>query len=295
MTCKIIDGTAIAAELRAKLKINVEKFKQNTDVVPKLIAVLVGDDPASEVYVSKKMAAAKEVGIESRVAKATYDNLDQVLVNLNTNQYVHGYILQLPLPDRDGEKVDPTKYFDRIDPIKDVDVFCPVNVGLLVQHRPRFKPCTPHAIQVMLHHSGIRVAEKRVVIINRSNVVGKPLSSMLVQECEDYANATVTVCHDRTPAAVLKEITLQSDIVVVAVGKPGFLTADMVKPGAVVVDVGISRIGKKVVGDVDPAVREVAGWLSPVPGGVGPMTVAMLLENTFAAAKLAVWGRSSPV
>ena len=156
-----------------------------------------------------------------------------------------------------------------LDPKKDVDVFHPENVGLLVQGRPRFKPCTPHGIQVMLHRSGIKVSGKKVVVINRSNVVGKPLSSMLIQECDDYANATVTVCHDRTPPDILKSITQTADIIIVAVGKPGFLTADMVQPGVGVVDVGITRVGKKVVGDVHPDVYEIASWATQSPEAVG--------------------------
>lgn len=284
MECRIIDGSAIASNIRKELRQRVVEYKSSTGITPTLVALTVGSNPASQIYVQKKIAACDEVGILAyRVeANADEDNLRTQIHRLNTDASVHGYILQLPLP----LGWNPEKYFSDFNPHKDVDVFHPENVGLLVQGRPRFRPCTPHGIQVMLHRSGIKVAGKKVVVINRSNVVGKPLSSMLIQECDDYANATVTVCHDRTPPDLLKNITQTADIVIVAVGKPGFLTADMIRPGTGVVDVGISRVGKKVLGDADPGIRQVAGWLTPVPGGVGPMTVAMLLENTLIAAQL---------
>lgn len=289
MGCKLIDGKSIAAGIRERLRQEVRNFRSQTGVQPTLVALLVGDNPASQIYVNKKMQAADEVGILSYKVQATsdVDDIQNQIRRLNNDDSVHGYIIQLPLPDG----LDPLPFFSRIDPFKDVDVFHPENVGLLVQGRPRFKPCTPHGIQVMLHRSGIQVAGKKVVIINRSNVVGKPLSSMLIQDNDEYANATVTVCHDQTPPGLLKQISLGADIVVVAVGKPGFLTPDMVAEGAVVVDVGITRLNGKILGDCDPGVAEKAGWLTPVPGGVGPLTVAMLLENTLAAAKLQVSGR----
>jgi methylenetetrahydrofolate dehydrogenase (NADP+)/methenyltetrahydrofolate cyclohydrolase len=286
MECRLIDGVSIAADIRKELKKKVAEFKAETNVTPTLVALMVGNNPASQIYVQKKLAACDEVGILAyRVeAKEDEDDLAKQIHRLNNDDSVNGYILQLPLPT--GWR--PDNFFSLFDPQKDVDVFHPENVGLLVQGRPRFKPCTPHGIQVMLHRSGIRVAGKKVVVINRSNVVGKPLSSMLIQECDDYANATVTVCHDRTPPSILKSITQTADIVIVAVGKPGFLTADMIQPGDGVVDVGITRVNGKVLGDADPDIRQVAAWVTPVPGGVGPMTVAMLLENTLAAAKLQV-------
>jgi methylenetetrahydrofolate dehydrogenase (NADP+)/methenyltetrahydrofolate cyclohydrolase len=283
MTCKLIDGNLIAKNLREKLRRDVEIYRQRTGLIPRLGAIQVGDDPASELYISKKVAACIEVGMRSSVYKILPSDhaIYTALMSANVNPEIDGYILQLPLP----EEFEQNDFFSSIKPSKDVDVFHPENVGLLVQGRPRFKPCTPHAVQIMLYESGIQVAGKRVTIINRSNVVGKPLSSMMIQECDDYANATTTVCHDRTPVNMLKEICLQSDIVVVAVGKPGFLTADFIKPGSVVIDVGITRQGKKVLGDVDIKVREVAGLVSPVPGGVGPLVVACLLQNTLKAAK----------
>lgn len=283
MSCEIIDGLAIANQIKKEISEQVELFKKDYEITPQLTAVIVGNNPASQVYVSKKMEACQSVGIRSSKIDCPADHqaLSDIIVQLNEDDDVHGYILQLPLP----AGMDSQTYFNLIDPFKDVDVFNPENVGLLVQHRPRFKPCTPHGIQAMLYRSGIQIAGKRIAVINRSNVVGKPLSSMLIQECDDFGNATVTVCHDKTPPDILKEITLSSDIVVVAVGKPGFLTGDMVKKNSVIVDVGITRVGKKILGDVDESVKSVAGWLTPVPGGVGPMTVAMLLQNTLEAAK----------
>jgi methylenetetrahydrofolate dehydrogenase (NADP+) / methenyltetrahydrofolate cyclohydrolase len=284
MECMLIDGNAIAADIRKELRQRVAEYKATTGITPTLVALMVGNNPASQIYVQKKIAACDEVGILAYRIEANEDedDLRTQIRRLNNDNSVHGYILQLPLPP--GWK--PDGYFSEFNPYKDVDVFHPENVGLLVQGQPRFRPCTPHGIQVMLHRSGIKVAGKKVVVINRSNVVGKPLSSMLIQECDDYANATVTVCHDRTPPDLLKSVTQTADIVIVAVGKPGFLTADMIRPGAGVVDVGISRVGNKVLGDADPGIRQVAGWMTPVPGGCGPMTVAMLLENTLAAAQL---------
>lgn len=282
MECKIIDGTAIAASIRKELKSKVSAFKNKTGVTPTLVALMVGHNSASQIYIQKKIAACDEVGILSYCVQVSEDedDLRKNIRRLNNDDNVHGYILQLPLPFGSADD-----FFSDFSPHKDVDVFHPENVGLLVQGRPRFRPCTPHGIQVMLNRSGIKVAGKKVVVINRSNVVGKPLSSMLIQECDNYANATVTLCHDRTPPDLLKSITQTADVVVVAVGKPGFLTADMIRDGAGVVDVGITRIGDKVVGDADLNVRQKAAWITPVPGGVGPMTVAMLLENTFIAAE----------
>jgi methylenetetrahydrofolate dehydrogenase (NADP+)/methenyltetrahydrofolate cyclohydrolase len=287
VTATIIDGKKIAADIELDISRKILKLRRR----PCLAVVLCGDNPASEIYVSKKQEACRRVGIESRLVRlfqggepynAEYELTDK-LQHLNHDPDVDGILVQLPLP----PSIIEWRVFDKINPEKDVDVLTPMNVGLLVQGLiPRFKPCTPHGIQVMLNRSGISVAEKHVVVINRSNIVGKPLSSMLIQDCNEYANATVTVCHNRTPPEQLKTIARSADIVIVAVGIPGFLTADMVKPGAVVVDVGITRVGKKVLGDVDfEMVKEVAGFITPVPGGVGPMTVTMLLENTLRAAE----------
>lgn len=282
MSCRLIDGDKIASEIRQEIKQKALNLKEQTGVVPTLVAIMVGDNPASQIYVDKKIKACEEVGIYSYKVKidASPIELNKAIKRLNDDDTVHGYILQLPLP----AGLNPLKYFSQFDPNKDVDVFHPENVGLLVQGTPRFKPCTPHAIQVMLNRSGIKVAGKKVVVINRSNVVGKPLSNMLIQECDDYANATVTVCHDRTPRDLLLSLTQTADIVIVAVGKPSFLTADMIRKGCGVVDVGITRLGNKIVGDADKDVQSIADWVTPVPGGCGPMTVAMLLENTLLAA-----------
>lgn len=292
MACQTIDGNRIAKIIREEIKSRVNQFRNETGIQPTLVALHAGTDPASQIYIDRKIKACEEVGICSyKIAiKPTQEDILWNINRLNRDDNVHGYILQLPLPNN----IDPRPYFRSFDVGKDVDVFHPENVGLLVQGTPRFKPCTPHGIQQMLFRSGIQTAGKKVVIINRSNVVGKPLSSMLIQECDDYANATVTVCHDRTPPELLKSITKSADIVVVAVGKPGFLTADMISEGAVVIDVGITRVGDKVVGDVDfDEVSKIAGAISKVPGGVGPMTVSMLLYNTLEAAKMWRYGWDS--
>lgn len=274
---KIINGTAIASEIRLEIKQKIIEIGKN----PTLAIITTNDDPASEIYVNHKIKACLEVGINVVEKKALSKNhLIEIIKDLNKDDFIDAYILQLPLPNG----WNPCEFFNLFDPRKDVDVFHPENVGLLVQGNPRFKPCTPHGIQIMLHKSGIKVLGKKIVIINRSNVVGKPLSSMLIQECDDYANATVTVCHDKTPPKLLKKITKTADIIIVAVGKPNFLTEDMVKKNAVVVDVGISRLDGKIVGDVDfENVKNKASAITPVPGGVGPMTVAMLLNNVLVA------------
>lgn len=284
MGCRFIDGVEIAADIRGEIKDGVKQFKAETGLTPTLVALVVGSNAASQIYVNKKIQACDEVGILSYKIEVSpnFEDIRDNIHRLNLDDSVHGYILQLPLP----EGIDPRQFFCMFNVLKDVDVFHPENVGLLVQGCPRFKPCTPHGIQQMLHRSGIQVAGKKVCIINRSNVVGKPLSSMLIQECDNYANATVTVCHDRTPPDLLRSVAKSADIVVVAVGKPNFLTPDMLKVGVGIVDVGISRVGNKVVGDVHPDAYEIASWATPVPGGVGPLTVAMLLQNTLEAARL---------
>jgi len=293
---QILDGTAISARIRAEIKAEIAD-NQSTDentrrsiTPPCLAVVLCSSDPASEVYVKKKQEACAEVGINSFLIKPfqggienwfhPMDHLISTIKWLNEDRSVNGILVQLPLPN--GLK--PQRVFDAINPLKDVDVFSPTNVGLLLQGRPRFVPCTPQGIQELLTRSGVRIAGKQVAIINRSDIVGKPLSALLMQD-HGEANATVVTCHDQTPPERLKQVCLASDIIVVAVGKPGFLTADMVPDGAVVVDVGINRLeNKKIVGDVDfEPVSAKASWISPVPGGVGPMTVTMLLRNTLLA------------
>lgn len=282
----IINGWSIAEKLKKDLGQRIEDHRKTTGNVPCLTAVIVGDNLASNIYVKNKIKACEEVGICARkINLSSHREIANCIRELNSDNTVHGYILQLPIPDANS-----SDFFSLFDPLKDVDVFHPENVGLMVQGRPRFLPCTPRGIQIMLHSSGVRVSGKRVAIINRSNVVGRPLSSMLIQDCDDYANATVTVCHDKTPPNTLKEIVKDADIVIVAVGIPAFITKNMVRCGQVIVDVGINRVvidGKnKIVGDVDfNSVSEIVDLISPVPGGCGPLTVYVLLENTFTALK----------
>lgn len=281
-----IDGTAIAAQIEKEIKEGVDAFKVRSGRSPCLAVLLYNNDPASKIYVSRKQKACERVDIHS-ILYAEPPEKCQALLKflipaLSKKEDVDGILLQLPLPDYYG---DWRQYFSMINPLKDVDVFHPENVGLLVQGRPRFEPCTPQGIREMLNRTGITFKGKHVVVINRSDVVGKPLSSMLIQDCDQWANATVTVCHDGTPHETLKAICLSADIIVIAVGKPGFLTFDMVSPNQVVVDVGTTRVGKKLVGDVDPKVYDIVQWCTKVPGGVGPMTIAMLLRNTLKAAE----------
>lgn len=288
MTAKILDGKAIAKQIQAEIKTEVAEFVEQSGVTPTLAAVLVGEDPASQVYVRNKERACKRAGLNSQLHRMSSDSTtEQVLAKvnaLNDDPSVHGILVQLPLP----EQVDSLLVLDAVDWRKDVDAFHPTNVGLISQGRPRFLPCTPHGIVQMLHRSGVTTEGKNVCVIGRSDIVGKPMALMLVQRSSamggEMANATVTMCHSRTPD--LPSVTRQADIVIAAVGRANFVTADMVKPGAVVVDVGINRTDDGLVGDVDfPAVSEIASWITPVPGGVGPLTVTMLLRNTFSAAK----------
>jgi methylenetetrahydrofolate dehydrogenase (NADP+) / methenyltetrahydrofolate cyclohydrolase len=283
MTATILDGKKVAQQIRAELTEEVIDFIQNNSVVPCLAAVLVGDDPASEVYVRNKRRACEEVGIESQLhrlpAGVSQDELLQLVAKLNKDQAVHGILVQMPLP----AHVDTAKVLLAVSPAKDVDAFHPENVGRLVQGRPRFLPCTPHGVQQLLMRSGIAVAGRHVVVVGRSDIVGKPLAIMLAQRGPG-ADATVTICHSRTRD--LAAVTRLAEILIVAIGRPKFVTAEMVSPGAVVVDVGINRIETGLVGDVDfAAVCQVAGAITPVPGGVGPLTIAMLLKNTLAAAE----------
>jgi methylenetetrahydrofolate dehydrogenase (NADP+)/methenyltetrahydrofolate cyclohydrolase len=283
MPATILDGKQLAHQLRAELAEEVIEFIQNNSVVPCLAAVLVGDDPASEVYVRNKRRACESAGIESQLHRlpsdATSDELLKLVARLNKDQAVHGILVQLPLP----PQIDAARVLLAVNPAKDVDAFHPENVGRLVQGRPRFLPCTPQGVQVLLERNGIEIAGRHAVIVGRSDIVGKPLAIMLAQR-GPRGDATVTICHSRTQD--LGAITRMGDILIVAIGRPNFITADMVKPGAVVVDVGINRTSQGLAGDVDfAAVREVAGAITPVPGGVGPLTIAMLLRNTLSAAQ----------
>lgn len=278
---QVISGKEIAKQLKSELAEQVAEFIQNNATVPRLAAVLVGDDPASDVYVRNKRKACEAVGMESDLhrlpAETTQDELLTLVAKLNKDNDVHGILIQLPLP----PQIDSDRVLRAVNPAKDVDAFHPENVGLLVQGQPRFLPCTPHGVLQMLKRSGIETEGQHAVVLGRSHIVGRPLSIMLSQP--PY-NATVTLCHSRTKD--LAEVTKQADILIAAIGKPKFVTADMVKPGAAVIDVGTNRTDDGLVGDADyAAVSEVAGAISPVPGGVGPMTITMLLFNTLEAAR----------
>ena len=282
MTATILNGKALAKTIRAEIAEEVAKFTKQTGVTPCLAAVLLGEDPASQVYVRNKERACKQAGIKSRMhrlpAETTTEELLDLIGRLNNDQTVHGILVQLPLPD----EVDEQRVLDAVSPMKAVDAFHPENVGLISQGRPRFLPCTPHGIQQLLIRNGVELSGTNVVVLGRSDIVGKPMALMLMQKA-DGANATVTVAHSRTKN--LADVTRSADILIVAMGVAKFVTADMVKPGATVVDVGINRTDDGLVGDVDfDAVKEVAGRITPVPGGVGPLTVTMLLHNTLEAA-----------
>jgi methylenetetrahydrofolate dehydrogenase (NADP+)/methenyltetrahydrofolate cyclohydrolase len=284
MPAKILDGKQLAQQIRSELAEEVIEFIQNNGVVPCLAAVLVGEDPASEVYVRNKRKACEAVGIESQLhrlpADTPQDDLLRLIAKLNKDGEVHGVLVQLPLP----PQIEKNRVLLAVSPAKDVDAFHPENVGRLVQGRPRFLPCTPQGVQQLLARNGIETAGRHVVILGRSEIVGRPLSIMLSQR-GTAADATVTVCHSRSRD--LAAIARTADILVAAIGRPKFVTAEMVKPGATVVDVGINRTAEGVVGDVDfGAVSEVAGAITPVPGGVGPLTIAMLLRNTLSAAQM---------
>jgi len=285
----IISGKEIADEIMGELKEKVKELKSK-GVTPGLAVVLVGEDPASQVYVRTKGRTCEELGLYSRTLKYPADMKEEDLLNviddLNADEKVHGILVQLPLPDHISE----TKVLNRIDPAKDVDGFHPVNVGRMLIGEPGFLPCTPHGIQELLLRSGNDPEGKHVVVVGRSNIVGKPVAAILMQK-KKGANATVTVCHSRTRD--LPSVVRQADIVIAAMGVPEFIKADMVKEGAVVIDVGVNRVddpsakrGYRLVGDVDfEAVKEKASAITPVPGGVGPMTIVMLMKNTIISAE----------
>ncbi len=289
-TARNLDGKAIALQIQEEIKSEVAQWSAATGKVPQLTAILVGDDPASQVYVRNKELACKRVGMGSQLihlpSSTTTAELECLVHELNADQNTSGILVQLPLP----KHIDAQRILDAIDWRKDVDAFHPYNVGLLSQGRPHFLPCTPFGVVQILYRSGIKTAGKRVCIIGRSDIVGKPLAAMLVQRNSplgpDWANATVTLAHRQTPD--LPKVTRQADILIAAIGQPEFVRAEMVRPGATVIDVGINRLGDRLVGDVDFAgVQQVASALTPVPGGVGPLTVTMLLSNTLIAARTA--------
>jgi methylenetetrahydrofolate dehydrogenase (NADP+)/methenyltetrahydrofolate cyclohydrolase len=287
---KIIDGKAIAEEMRGDLVKEIESLKQ-TDITPGLAVVLVGEDPASQVYVRMKGKACEKIGIFSETVKlpieTTEAELLAVIDRLNNDKKINGFLVQLPLP----KQINERKVLFSILPEKDVDGFHPVNVGKVASgDATGFSPATPYGVQQMMIRSGVEISGAHAVIVGRSNIVGKPMASLLVQKAEG-ANATVTVCHSRTKN--LADVTRQGDILIAAMGVPEFVKADMIKPGAVVIDVGTNRVddpskerGYRLVGDVDfENAKEVASAITPVPGGVGPMTITMLLYNTVRAAK----------
>jgi methylenetetrahydrofolate dehydrogenase (NADP+) / methenyltetrahydrofolate cyclohydrolase len=285
-----MDGKAVAARIRGKAAEDVEQLRRR-EVVPGLTVVLVGDNPASAVYVSSKAKACEEAGMRGETirmpATTSQAELLGVVDRLNADPRVHGILIQMPLPGQ----IDADAVLRRIDPAKDVDGFHPVNVGkMLIGEADAFVPCTPAGVMVLLREYKVPTAGAECIVVGRSNIVGKPMMALLVQPGTD---ATVTVCHSRSRS--IAEHTRRADIVIAAAGRPGLITGDMLKPGAVVVDVGINRVddasrprGYRLVGDVDfESAREVASLITPVPGGVGPMTIAMLLANTVQAARRA--------
>lgn len=288
---KIIDGKAVAEEMREEMKTQVEELKEKYGLTPGLAVVLVGEDPASQVYVRNKARACDKLGVFSEEYRLPADYQEEKLLELieklNQNPKIHGILVQLPLP----KQIDEERVLTAIDPAKDVDGFHPVNVGRLMIGKPGFLPCTPHGIQQLLLRSGIEIEGKHVVVVGRSNIVGKPVAMILVQK-KTGANATVTICHTRTRDMAYH--TRQADILIAAAGRPSTITAEMVKEGVVVIDVGVNRVedptaprGYRLAGDVDfEAVSKKASAISPVPGGVGPMTITMLMHNTIQAAKM---------
>ena len=279
MTARLIDGKTIAQEFRNECAVRVGRLKE-AGVVPGLAVVIVGNDPASKVYVRNKALACEAIGMHSEVhalsADTSQEQLLRLIASLNGNEAIHGILVQLPVP----KHIDSRAVLESIVPSKDIDGFHPQNVGALVVGESAFYPCTPWGIMKMLEHTSVPVAGKHAVVVGRSNIVGKPMALLLIN-----ASATVTVCHSKT--ADLGAITRQGDILVAAVGRARMITAEMVKPGAIVIDVGINRLPDgKLAGDVDfEGVSKVASHITPVPGGVGPMTIAMLLGNTVKSAE----------
>ncbi len=289
MSAKIIDGKAIAAQIRSELTERISELKRK-GITPRLAAVLVGDDPASAVYVGTKKKTADAMGMASEVierpARTSFAELETLIRELNARKDLHGYIVQSPLPDH----LDEAALVDLIDPAKDIDGFHPENVGAMTLGFPRFLPCTPAGIVELLVRSGIKIPGTETVILGRGNIVGRPMSILLSLK-SPKGDSTVTLCHSRTRD--LAAHCRRADILILAMGRPESVTGDMIKPGATVIDVGINRVddsstpkGYRLVGDAHfPSVSEVAGAITPVPGGVGPMTVAMLMSNTVMAAE----------
>jgi methylenetetrahydrofolate dehydrogenase (NADP+)/methenyltetrahydrofolate cyclohydrolase len=303
VSARLLDGNAVAAAIRESVRPDVDAFRMKAGRPPGLGIVLVGENPASEIYVRNKVRIGGDTGLwvdlQRLPATATLDEVLQVVDRLNRSQLHDGILVQSPLPEAMGRQASQ-RVFDTIDPWKDVDGFHPVNVGRLVQGRALLAPCTPSGVMEMLDRERVRIAGARAVVIGRSDIVGKPMAMLLL-----HRDATVVICHSKTPD--LASLAATADILVAAIGRPAFVTREFVKPGATVVDVGINRVTEKplaqsifdaasprladfdrrgsvVVGDVHPGVADVAGALTPVPGGVGPLTIAMLLKNTVSAA-----------
>ncbi len=284
MSARVLDGKAIAAAIEAKAAADAAALTRQFGVSPALAAILVGEDPASTIYVRLKARAFQRAGLRSETfhlpAEAREAEVLALVDELNARRDIHGILPQQPMP----PQIDPRAIFERLDPRKDVDGLGPVNMAALVVGRPRLVPCTPRGIMVLLEHAGIDPAGKEAVVVGRSIIVGKPIALLLLQ-----AHATVTWCHTRTRD--LAAHTRRAEILVVAAGRAGLVTGAMLKPGAAVIDVGINRLNGKLVGDVEFAsAAAVAGWITPVPGGVGPMTIAMLLHNTVQAAEAQLRG-----
>lgn len=290
MAAKIISGTEIAKQIREEIKEEVKSLKEKHNLTPGLVTILIGDNPASVSYVTGKQKTAKELGFysvqDNQPADITEEQLLALIDKYNKDPLIHGILVQLPLP----KHINENKVLYAINPDKDVDAFHPVNVGKLMIGEANYYPCTPYGIQQMLIRSGVQTDGAEVVVVGRSNIVGKPIAMMMAQKAKG-ANATVTICHTGTKN--LAEHTRRADILIVAAGRPKAVTADMVKEGAVVIDVGVNRIGMTpegkaiLCGDVDfEAVKEKASMITPVPGGVGPMTITMLMLNTVKAAKV---------
>ena len=279
----LIDGKKVSAEVRVCLAKEVKELKEKTGRVPGLATVLVGDDPASAVYVRNKNKICRELGFKSFEQKLSLDTSEAKLLKLikelNSNNDIHGILVQLPLPNQ----IDSEKILQAIDPNKDVDGFHPINVGKLVVGNALLTPCTPSGIIKLLDHYEIDISGKHAVVLGRSNIVGKPVSMLLLQR-----NATITICHSRTKN--LEEITRSADILVAAIGRANFVTENMVRKGAIVIDVGINRVDGKLTGDINfEPVSKKASYITPVPGGVGPMTIALLMENTLKAFKESIY------
>jgi methylenetetrahydrofolate dehydrogenase (NADP+)/methenyltetrahydrofolate cyclohydrolase len=278
MAARILDGKALAAAVRASVKETVARLAAR-GIRPGLAVILAGDNPASAVYVRNKVRACEETGVRSEVHRYGGDVTERALLDriaaLNSDPAVHGILVQLPLPGR----INARRVLEAVAPAKDIDGFHLENLGALVAGQPKFVPCTPAGVMRLLEHAGVTLAGRRAVVIGRSNIVGKPLALLLLQK-----DATVTICHSKTME--LQKLTREADVLIAAVGRPKLVTAAMVKPGACVIDVGINRLADgTLAGDVDfDAVKNVAAWITPVPGGVGPMTIALLLENCVRAA-----------